>query len=113
MAGELFPRMAPGDPFSGFSAGAWNRLMQLGEHLTAGGAGADQADTPGPQSLPGVVLFVRNDSGVDCDRFAVLGVDAPVSFCFGSEIGFKVVFQSETLSPGQYLDFDNFFLTQS
>jgi hypothetical protein len=35
------------------------------------------------------------------------------SFCFGSEIGFQVAFQSETLSAGQYIDFDNFFLTQS
>jgi hypothetical protein len=70
--------MQPGDPFSAFSSGAWNRLMEIARKLTAGDITANEAKARGFDPLPGELVWVKNFSDVNCDRFAVLGINGVV-----------------------------------
>lgn len=74
--GDPFKKVQSGDRLR-IPATAYNRLMDVARDHQADKQNTRQKqETSLPQ--PGVILTVRNDSGSDCDRFEVLGLDSPV-----------------------------------
>ncbi|MFW6336658.1 MAG: hypothetical protein ACOC3G_05990 [Phycisphaeraceae bacterium] len=62
----------PGQPLT-ISAGDWNAAIEAARAHQFGGARPAVAPTARPHTI-----LVRNDTGGDLDRFAVLGIDGPV-----------------------------------
>jgi hypothetical protein len=66
----------PGAPLSGLSASDWNACLEAAKaHRLGGDLEAGQVRQ---RVKPNVEMLVRNDSGSDIDRLAVLGISQPV-----------------------------------
>jgi hypothetical protein len=74
--GDTLKKVQPGDPLR-IPASTFNTLIDVArDHL----ANRQNATRQPVLALPppGVILTIRNDSGSDCGRFEVLGLDEPV-----------------------------------
>lgn len=79
----ILRRVRPGEPLK-IPASVYNQFLDLIEASRAGGTAGGSR---GAAACVGVI-YVRNDSETDVDRFGVLGIDAPVFDPAESESGF-------------------------
>ena len=74
--GDTLKKVHPGDPLK-IPAATFNTLIDVArDHLASRQNSARRPGMPLPP--PGVILTIKNDSGSDCGRFEVLGLDSPV-----------------------------------
>jgi hypothetical protein len=72
--GDAFRKVRPGEKLQ-IPAAAWNTLMDVAQSHVRSQRGTNSGDVSGPDRD---LVWVRNDSGSDLDRFAVVGLDVPL-----------------------------------
>lgn len=101
-----FRKVKPGAPLH-LRAEDWNAAMDAAQAHRAGPRAAP-TPRPGVRANPNLVL-VRNQSGSDQDRFAVLGIDAPIigptdnENQFTSRVGLDGVTPAEGTHEGRFV----------
>jgi len=84
--GETLKKVRAGDSLK-IPAATFNTFIDAARDFQSRTRGLGQKGTPACRR-PGIVP-VKNNTGSDCDRFAVLGVDAPIFTPSDSEASFK------------------------
>ena len=86
MGANDYIKVRPGEPLR-LPAGLYNGLVDLYRAWREGRLGGGAAPPPPPADHPGVII-VKNDSGADQDRLAILGIAAPFEAPADYEEGF-------------------------
>ena len=98
MPGDPFRKVTTGEQITSLPAVAWNAFIDAAlaerkrnRQVAPGGAQA---------FLQGDIIRVKNNSGSDCDRFNILGLDVPVILPTGHSGDDLPEFQSQILQSG-------------
>jgi hypothetical protein len=90
--------VVPGQPINGLSASDWNAMLDLVKQSRLGGRASSVAG--GRLGIvPATQVLIKNDSGSDVGRLAILGIDQPVILPADNESEFNFHFSISAISP--------------